>query len=533
MCTRSKSFDDANPSVIRAQEVGKLYRRFSYVSSDYTARQTNREEVRRKLAMGSDDDSFNKTGRGGGGGGGEGGGEGGEGEAEKTPNPLPTHTQGSDTTLQLCYMNQARDDDDNDDDDDEADVTSEPAATSSSPPRCCQSRYHHVTWADALAQRSSSSSSSSSSSMSSSCVSLPSPTRSSTSLGSSSGSSSSSGSKNNNIINNDTNNNNNNEEEDEEEEEDGGGGGGDKDNADTNSCDPDEVFEGSVPIVQGKSKISGTSGGKLKHQRYHQHQHQQQQRGVEGSSPRGLEGTGPLSMIPPPPPLASRETLAQRQYRLQQEARVALAQASIMARMQMEMEKQNKKKSPVADFVGVPELEDGRRLKIPGQLLQEMNFAQLQVLVNDLHTQIESLNEELVHLLIEKDDLHMEQDSMLVDIEDLNSLAQRISEAISSSSSNNNNNTITPTTTTTKTSLKNHNSSSPKGAPAPPPLPPPPSLAAATITTTTTTTPSPSSAMSRRHQWSQNPSGFKSLQQSPSSAAPGKVILNDAVNGNE
>nr|KAG5696733.1 hypothetical protein BaRGS_028853 [Batillaria attramentaria] len=95
----------------------------------------------------------------------------------------------------------------------------------------------------------------------------------------------------------------------------------------------------------------------------------------------------------------SDESVAERQQRLQQEAKVALAQASNMARMQLEVERQTKKKSPIADI--------------------EMNLAHLQVLVNDLHSQIESLNEELVHLLIERDDLHMEQDSMLVDIEDL------------------------------------------------------------------------------------------------------------------
>jgi len=48
-----------------------------------------------------------------------------------------------------------------------------------------------------------------------------------------------------------------------------------------------------------------------------------------------------------------------------------------------------------------------------------MNIGQLQVIVNDLHCQIEGLNEELVKFLMERDSLSMEQDSILVDIEDL------------------------------------------------------------------------------------------------------------------
>lgn len=48
-----------------------------------------------------------------------------------------------------------------------------------------------------------------------------------------------------------------------------------------------------------------------------------------------------------------------------------------------------------------------------------MNITQLQILVNNLHSRIEVLNESLVRLLIERDNLHMEQDSMLVDVEDL------------------------------------------------------------------------------------------------------------------
>lgn len=67
--------------------------------------------------------------------------------------------------------------------------------------------------------------------------------------------------------------------------------------------------------------------------------------------------------------------------------------------------------------VGIPFPEERRR--VSRQILTEMNVAQLQVIVNDLHTQIETLNEQLVRFLMNRDDLHMEQDSMLVDIEDL------------------------------------------------------------------------------------------------------------------
>lgn len=67
--------------------------------------------------------------------------------------------------------------------------------------------------------------------------------------------------------------------------------------------------------------------------------------------------------------------------------------------------------------VGIPFPKERRR--VSRQILTEMNVAQLQVIVNDLHTQIETLNEQLVRFLMNRDDLHMEQDSMLVDIEDL------------------------------------------------------------------------------------------------------------------
>ncbi|XP_066115143.1 schwannomin-interacting protein 1 isoform X1 [Saccopteryx bilineata] len=110
-----------------------------------------------------------------------------------------------------------------------------------------------------------------------------------------------------------------------------------------------------------------------------------------------------------------------RQKKLQAEAKMALAMAKPMARMQVEVEKQNRKKSPVADLLPhMPHISEclmKRSLK-PADL-RDMTVGQLQVIVNDLHSQIESLNEELVQLLLIRDELHTEQDAMLVDIEDL------------------------------------------------------------------------------------------------------------------
>ncbi|XP_067621593.1 putative leucine-rich repeat-containing protein DDB_G0290503 [Eurosta solidaginis] len=113
-----------------------------------------------------------------------------------------------------------------------------------------------------------------------------------------------------------------------------------------------------------------------------------------------------------------------KQAKLQIEARMALAQAKEIAHMQMEIERQNRRTSPITDIirvslekVGVQMSADKRRLS--RQMLTEMNVAQLQVLVNSLHTHIEDLNESLVHNLMERDDMHVTQDSMLVDIEEL------------------------------------------------------------------------------------------------------------------
>ncbi|CAF4018629.1 unnamed protein product, partial [Rotaria magnacalcarata] len=112
------------------------------------------------------------------------------------------------------------------------------------------------------------------------------------------------------------------------------------------------------------------------------------------------------------------EDILAKQQKLKEEAKVALVLGAKMARMQVQIERRalKKKKSPLYDIIGINTNGD-KPLTL--RMLEDMNIGQLQVIVNDLHCQIEGHNEELVNLLMERDTLSMEQDSILVDIEDL------------------------------------------------------------------------------------------------------------------
>ncbi len=57
--------------------------------------------------------------------------------------------------------------------------------------------------------------------------------------------------------------------------------------------------------------------------------------------------------------------------------------------------------------------------KFTRQALTKMNLAQLQLILNFLLSRVEDLNEKLVRYLITRDELVMEQDSLLTDIEDI------------------------------------------------------------------------------------------------------------------
>ncbi|XP_058057246.1 uncharacterized protein LOC131208488 [Anopheles bellator] len=113
-----------------------------------------------------------------------------------------------------------------------------------------------------------------------------------------------------------------------------------------------------------------------------------------------------------------------KQAKLQIEARMALCQAKDMAHMQMEFEKRSLELSPVTKVIhaavekaGLALAADKRRLS--RYYLTRLNVAQLQTILIELQCHAEVLNEELVELLMERDELHISQDATLIDIEDL------------------------------------------------------------------------------------------------------------------
>ncbi|CAF1555667.1 unnamed protein product, partial [Adineta ricciae] len=114
----------------------------------------------------------------------------------------------------------------------------------------------------------------------------------------------------------------------------------------------------------------------------------------------------------------ANDDILKQQQKLKEEAKIALVLGAKMARMQVELERQilEKKRSSLYDLM---EINIDMDKPLTSEILEEMNIGQLQAIINDLYCLIEDNNDQLVSLLIERDSLSMEQDSILVDIEDL------------------------------------------------------------------------------------------------------------------
>lgn len=74
---------------------------------------------------------------------------------------------------------------------------------------------------------------------------------------------------------------------------------------------------------------------------------------------------------------------------LHAQAKFALAQAKEMAKMQAKIERQQKRQKSIAELLNLP-FNYNSRCKLTKSQLVSMNIPTLQVIVNDLHSEIES-----------------------------------------------------------------------------------------------------------------------------------------------
>lgn len=104
--------------------------------------------------------------------------------------------------------------------------------------------------------------------------------------------------------------------------------------------------------------------------------------------------------------IASNEC-SERRIVLEEETRLLLEKAKETAKMQMELEKLYAPRSK------------GNPRKVTRVQLSKMTCRQIMEIFDQLSRRIDEENAELMRLLVERDSLHMQQDSMLVDIEDM------------------------------------------------------------------------------------------------------------------
>ncbi|XP_076806168.1 uncharacterized protein LOC143449742 isoform X2 [Clavelina lepadiformis] len=144
------------------------------------------------------------------------------------------------------------------------------------------------------------------------------------------------------------------------------------------------------------------------------------------------------SLTMPSPSMASDSTIIShnhhqdlrsgrsKQEELEMEARFQLAQAHQRAKLQAEEDRQKSRtqdKSSLAHRLLSVTLTDDINAKMKSYSLsrqdcQRMTLGQLQLILNDMHSKKQGLNDKLMGLLLARDDLQTEQDAKLVDVED-------------------------------------------------------------------------------------------------------------------
>lgn len=102
------------------------------------------------------------------------------------------------------------------------------------------------------------------------------------------------------------------------------------------------------------------------------------------------------------------------------EAKKALKAAREMAQMQMQLEKDQSKSNPTSGVANDNKANSTPiNLKLDANRLLKASKSQIEGFIDEINAKTTELNLSLVKLLEERDELNMEQDSLLIDIEDL------------------------------------------------------------------------------------------------------------------
>ncbi|KAF7490258.1 hypothetical protein SSS_04063 [Sarcoptes scabiei] len=107
--------------------------------------------------------------------------------------------------------------------------------------------------------------------------------------------------------------------------------------------------------------------------------------------------------------------------KLYTEAKLTLSQIKEICKLRLKLDKENEEISSIYKLIhNFPSDFLPGSSKLTQPILNRLRMSELQLIVNDMFAQIEKLNSNLVKFLMTRDELYMEQDSLLIDIEDLN-----------------------------------------------------------------------------------------------------------------
>ncbi|CAH8661875.1 unnamed protein product [Schistosoma margrebowiei] len=119
------------------------------------------------------------------------------------------------------------------------------------------------------------------------------------------------------------------------------------------------------------------------------------------------------------------QELIKNHKRFQTETQIAIIQVPKISAMQAEVERT--KILSITPNIATLLRVDYRKFQISKEELIQFSISQLKVIMNDLHSRIESLNNSLMLSLVERDELHLEQGGKLIALEDIKSWIKELS----------------------------------------------------------------------------------------------------------